>query len=106
MDIFLNDKLDESWIATCHTKMGIQKFLICSCGDTYWEILFWPPIILLLHGSRHINTLHQERIPGDSNAEAVGHNTQENCKFEESYKHSASLDRLIRKLMDEEKERI
>ncbi|GFW74806.1 hypothetical protein TNCV_5137851 [Trichonephila clavipes] len=39
-----------------------------------------------------------------SDAEAVGHNTQEDYKFEKSYKHSASLDRLIQKLMDEEKE--
>ncbi|GFY57516.1 hypothetical protein TNIN_405161 [Trichonephila inaurata madagascariensis] len=73
---------------------------------SYWEILFWPPIILLLDGSRHFNTLHQKRIPGYLDPEAIDHSTQEDCKFQERYKHSASLDRLIQKLMEEEKERI
>ncbi|GFY54838.1 hypothetical protein TNIN_174281 [Trichonephila inaurata madagascariensis] len=72
----------------------------------YWEILFWPPIILLLHGSCHANTSHQERIPGDLDPEAIGDNTQEDCKFQERYTHTASLDRMIQKLMEEEKEKV
>ncbi|GFY47347.1 hypothetical protein TNIN_209021 [Trichonephila inaurata madagascariensis] len=78
------------------------KFLFFS----YWEIMFWPPIILLLHGSLHFNTLNKERIPGDSDPKAFGRTTQEDSKFKESYEHSSSLDKLIRKLIEEEKERI
>ncbi|GFY43928.1 hypothetical protein TNIN_208401 [Trichonephila inaurata madagascariensis] len=78
------------------------KFLFFS----YWEILFWPIIILLLDGSRHVNTLDQERIPGDMDPESLGRTTQETCKIQDQYKHSASLDILIRKLIEEEKERI
>ncbi|GFV81878.1 hypothetical protein TNCV_1057651 [Trichonephila clavipes] len=77
------------------------KFLFFS----YWEILFWPSIILLLDGSRHVNISDQERIPGDMDPEANGRTTQE-YKFQEQNKHSTSLDRLIRKLIEEEKERI
>ncbi|GFV40639.1 hypothetical protein TNCV_2117151 [Trichonephila clavipes] len=68
--------------------------------------MFWPSIILLLHGSLHFNTLDQERIPGDSDPKAFGHTTREDSKFKESYDHSSSLDRLIRKLIEEVKERI
>ncbi|GFY73807.1 hypothetical protein TNIN_202751 [Trichonephila inaurata madagascariensis] len=73
---------------------------------SYWEILFWPPIILLLHGSRHVNTSHQERIPGDLDPEAIGQTTQEGCKYQDIYTHTASLNRMIQKLMEEEKERV
>ncbi|GFR25327.1 hypothetical protein TNCT_199861 [Trichonephila clavata] len=78
------------------------KFLFFS----YWEILFWPPIILLLDGSRHVSILDQEKIPGDLDPVAFGRTTQETCKIQEQYKHSADLDRLIRKMIEEEKERI
>ncbi|GFR15728.1 hypothetical protein TNCT_286861 [Trichonephila clavata] len=77
------------------------KFLFFS----YWEILFWPLIIYLLDGSRHFNTLHEERT-GGLDPEAFGRSTQVDCKIQEQYKHSADLDRLIRKLIEEEKERI
>ncbi|GFX65073.1 hypothetical protein TNCV_452111 [Trichonephila clavipes] len=73
--------------------------------SVYWEILFWP-LILLLDGSRHFNTLDQERVLGDLDPEVFGRNTQEDCKFKETYEHSSSLDRLIQKLIEEEKERI
>ncbi|GFV75742.1 hypothetical protein TNCV_1756701 [Trichonephila clavipes] len=76
------------------------KFLFFS----YWEILFWPLIILLLDGSRHGNTLDEEQMPGDMDPRAFGHTTKEHCKIRDQYKHLASLDRLIRKLIEEEKE--
>ncbi|GFR05632.1 hypothetical protein TNCT_588441 [Trichonephila clavata] len=81
-------------------------FIIRFLFFSYWEILFWLPIILLLDGSCHVNTLEQERIPGDMDPEAFGHIALEECKFKETNEHSASLDRLIQKLMEEEKERI
>ncbi|GFR13216.1 hypothetical protein TNCT_142051 [Trichonephila clavata] len=67
------------------------KFLFFS----YWEILFWPPIILLLDGSLHLNTLHQERIPGDMDPEAIGHTTQEDCKFRETFSQFGQIDTKI-----------
>ncbi|GFY77556.1 hypothetical protein TNIN_393111 [Trichonephila inaurata madagascariensis] len=81
-------------------------FTISFLFFSYWEILFWPPIIILLHGSRHVNTSHQERIMGDRDPKAIGHSTQEDCKFQNRYTHTASLDRMIQKLMKEEKERV
>ncbi|GFW74821.1 hypothetical protein TNCV_5138001 [Trichonephila clavipes] len=73
---------------------------------SYWEILFWPTIILLLHGSRRVNTSHQERILGDLDPEAISQTTQEDCKYRDKHTHTASLDRMIQKLMEEEKEGI
>ncbi|GFR30794.1 hypothetical protein TNCT_328221 [Trichonephila clavata] len=81
-------------------------FTITFLFFSYWEILFWPLIIFLLDGSRHVNTLNQERKPGDRDPEVFGRTAQETNKIQDQYKHSTSLDKLIRKLIEEEKDRI
>ncbi|GFX87948.1 hypothetical protein TNCV_4374131 [Trichonephila clavipes] len=78
------------------------RFLFLNC----WDILLLPPILLLLDGFHEINTKKHEKQLGDGDPEAKGHTTEEDSKFQERYKHTISLDRLIEKLMEDEKERI
>ncbi|GFY73831.1 hypothetical protein TNIN_14711 [Trichonephila inaurata madagascariensis] len=72
----------------------------------YWDILLLPPILLLLDGFHDNYTKIHEKQPGDGDPEAKGHTTEEDSKFQECYKHTISLDKLIEKLMEDEKERI
>ncbi|GFQ69009.1 hypothetical protein TNCT_642971 [Trichonephila clavata] len=72
----------------------------------YWDILLLPPIILLLDGFHEKNTKNHEKKPGDEDPKAKGHTMEEDSKFQERYKHTISLNRLIEKLMEDEKERI
>ncbi|GFR29903.1 hypothetical protein TNCT_640041 [Trichonephila clavata] len=73
---------------------------------SYWEILFLPPILVLLDGFYNTTTIRREKQLGDSNPEALGRHTQEDSKFQEQRKHSASLDKLIQKMIEDEKKRI
>ncbi|GFV25666.1 hypothetical protein TNCV_3851501 [Trichonephila clavipes] len=69
----------------------------------YWDIVFLPPILILLDGLHNIED--HEQVSGDSNPEARGHHTQ-GSKFKEQKKHFTSLDILVQIMIQEELERI
>ncbi|GFS63171.1 hypothetical protein NPIL_68571 [Nephila pilipes] len=71
----------------------------------YWEILFLWPILIILDGQFQNNTQHQETL-GDKSPPEIGQTTQKETKFNEQRPHSADLDKLIKKMMEEEKKRI
>ncbi|GFY45051.1 hypothetical protein TNIN_34331 [Trichonephila inaurata madagascariensis] len=69
----------------------------------YWDILLLPPIILLLDEFHEKSTKNQEKQPGDVDPKAKGHTAEENSKFQEHYKHTISLNRLMEKFNVDEK---
>ncbi|GFY40091.1 hypothetical protein TNIN_423441 [Trichonephila inaurata madagascariensis] len=70
---------------------------------SYWDIVYLPPILLLLDGFQRNN---DEQLSGDSDPEAIGRHTQEDRKFKKKGKHTASLDILIQIMIQEELLRI
>ncbi|GFY76638.1 hypothetical protein TNIN_26831 [Trichonephila inaurata madagascariensis] len=70
---------------------------------SYWDIVFLPPILILLDGLHNIED--HEQVSGDSNPEAGGRYTQ-GSKFKEQKKHFTSLDILVQLMIQEELERI
>ncbi|GFQ77797.1 hypothetical protein TNCT_352361 [Trichonephila clavata] len=72
---------------------------------SYWDIVFLPPILLLLDGFQNNITSHQN-LSGDSDPEAIGRRTQKDSKFKKQGKHSASLNILIQIMIQEELLRI
>ncbi|GFQ68464.1 hypothetical protein TNCT_437011, partial [Trichonephila clavata] len=50
-----------------------------------------------LDGLRRKNTMDDEEQLGDENPKVIGRTTEGDTKFQEQYKHSISLDKLIEK---------
>ncbi|GFQ80838.1 hypothetical protein TNCT_704391 [Trichonephila clavata] len=72
---------------------------------SYWDILLWPPILLLVNEFNK-NIQNHELSSGDSEPEAIGRHTQEESKFKEQKKRLTSLDFLIQIMIQEELQRI
>ncbi|GFT31722.1 hypothetical protein NPIL_546201 [Nephila pilipes] len=68
---------------------------------SYWDILFLPPILIILDGLFKENIKKEEQQRGDKSPLGIG--AQKDNQIQERLKHSIDLDRLITKLMEEEK---
>ncbi|GFS92721.1 hypothetical protein NPIL_160591 [Nephila pilipes] len=69
---------------------------------SHWEILFLWPVLIFLDGLIQQNITKQKE-QGDNNPRGIGINPQEMTKIQEPQKHTMDLDKLITKLMNEEK---
>ncbi|GFT78139.1 hypothetical protein NPIL_578481 [Nephila pilipes] len=71
----------------------------------YWEIVLLLPILISLDGQFEIDIQHQEKL-GDKDPPVIDLTTQKEIKINEQRPHSIDLDKLIKKMIEEEEKGI